>query len=235
MSDPSRILHLDFPTPYLASATMARFQEHYDSPRFRGRAFTWEQFMDSYAADHGEFSYLTDWTGFNVPSRAFRAFRDGGFDPLTRKECALLELLRDVPEPYYVIATSKGNLQMLAHETVHGLFDDNEAYRSEVEALLAGASVSNEEAMARTNFDLLLRGADYCEEVLVDECNAYAVTCLPTILSTETQAHLARLQSELRGLFQRHFGIDLSDEANHGQVARYVTKVPYEEFARRLR
>jgi hypothetical protein len=76
---------LRFKTQYELTSTFLRVQEYYESPRFQGRIFTLEQFMDWYAAQYGSFSYFEDWSGFNVPSTAFQPFFDGKFDPLTHE------------------------------------------------------------------------------------------------------------------------------------------------------
>jgi hypothetical protein len=66
-----------FATQYELSSTFLRFQEHYESPRFHGRVFSLEEYMDWYATRYGNFTYYQDWAGFNVPSTAFRPFLCG--------------------------------------------------------------------------------------------------------------------------------------------------------------
>jgi hypothetical protein len=61
---------LRFETQYEITSSFLRIQEHYESPHFSGRVFTLEEFMDWYAAEYGAFTYLEDWSGFNVPSTA---------------------------------------------------------------------------------------------------------------------------------------------------------------------
>ena len=48
---------LRFRTQYELAATFLRVQEHYESPKFHGRVFSLEQYMDWYAADRGNFTY----------------------------------------------------------------------------------------------------------------------------------------------------------------------------------
>src|SRR5580704_15894322 len=94
---------LCFKTQYELAATFLRVQEYYESPRFSGRIFSLEQFMDWYAERFGNFTYYQDWTGFNVPSTALRPFYDGRFDPLSEKEKRLLRLFKGLRKPFYVI------------------------------------------------------------------------------------------------------------------------------------
>src|SRR5687767_6039954 len=83
-----------FQSQYELASTFLRVQEHYESPRFRNRVFSLEQFMDWYARRYGAFTYYEDWAGFNVPSTALAAFYQGKFDPLLRKEQRLLKMFR---------------------------------------------------------------------------------------------------------------------------------------------
>ena len=115
---------LRFRTQYDLTSTFLRVQEHYESPKFHGRAFTLQQYIDWYAPEHGgKFSYYEDWSGFNVPSTAFRFFYDGKFDPLSEKEKQLLRLFKGLHGRFYVIAVfdaDKG--RSLKHELAHALY-----------------------------------------------------------------------------------------------------------------
>lgn len=123
------ILWLTFETKHLLSASFLRFQEHYESPRFRGQVFDWEEYMDWYARQCGAFTYLSDWSGFNLPDHAFDRFIANDFNPLTRKETFLLDTVRDYPRPFYVIGTVDSDDTALAHELVHALYYLVPAYR----------------------------------------------------------------------------------------------------------
>src|ERR1700730_3525707 len=85
---------LRFKTQYQLTATFLRVQEHYESPRFHGRIFSLEQYMDWYASRYGNFTYYQDWAGFNVPSTALQPFYEGKFDPLSEKEMQLLGVFK---------------------------------------------------------------------------------------------------------------------------------------------
>ncbi|MEK7106247.1 MAG: ABC transporter ATP-binding protein, partial [Patescibacteria group bacterium] len=66
---------VEAPTQYALASTFLRFQEHYESPKFRGQFFSLEEFMDWYAEEYGNFTYYKDWTGFNIPSYILKSFR----------------------------------------------------------------------------------------------------------------------------------------------------------------
>lgn len=161
------IFHLNFPTQHLLAATFLRFQEHYESPEFAGKAFSWEEFMDWYAKENGKFSYLDDWSGFNIPSRVLDAFYRGDFNPLTRKEGALLELFKGLQGRYYIIGTfgDSADEGTLRHEIAHGLFYRDDSYREAAKKILATVDLKPVYAM--------LTKLGYAEHVLEDEAHAY--------------------------------------------------------------
>ena len=194
-----RIHCLYYPTNHLLASAFLRFQEHYESPRFRGQVFTWEEFMDWYAADRGEFTYLTDWCGFNVPDTAFNAFRRGDFDPLTVKERRLLDTVAGFEKPFYVVGVVNGAAKVLSHEFAHALFYLDGAYRNQVRSTLLRHPLL--EASRH-----LLKTQGYDESVLDDELNAYLLTgpC-----EGWPRTGMVSSRRSLRRLFVRTFGYRL--------------------------
>ena len=86
------IYHVSFPTRKEAASTFLRFQEHYESPQFRGKIFSLDEFKEWYTANSekgkakGKFTYYDDWGGFNIPSYILEPFYKGLFNPLSEKE-----------------------------------------------------------------------------------------------------------------------------------------------------
>ncbi len=159
---------LRFKTQYQLAATFLRVQEHYESPRFHGRIFSLEQYMDWYAERYGNFTYYQDWSGFNVPSSAFAPFYDGRFDPLSEKEKQLLSLFKDLTQRFYVIGVyDAGVKSSLTHELAHGLFFTDPVYRQAARKAMKGYDTS---AIARQ-----LVEAGYADHVIPDETHAYLV------------------------------------------------------------
>ncbi len=204
---------VEAPTQYLLASTFLRFQEHYESPKFRGKIFSLEEFMDSYAKDDGTFSYFKDWEGFNLPSCVLRPFREGRFDPLTKKESRLLALFKDVPEPFYVIGATKLDLETLRHEVVHALFYFDPVYRKKVLKLIRSYDTRN--------FRKALRNKGYHPKVFEDEINAYAGGCAKGLIIDLGEYGLKLRRTKpvrvaLRKLFEDHFGFSLRDMGKEG-------------------
>jgi len=215
MAEKFPIYHLSFPDQYLLAATFLRFQEHYESPKFRGLIFGWEEFMDWYAEEKGSFSYFEDWSGFNLPSTVFEPFLAGSFDPLTRKEAALLEAVRGLPEPFYVIATVSGCSEALVHEIVHGLYFVRPDYRRAVSECLA--------AVDTRRLHRVLAKIGYHQDVFDDEINAYLLTGRASQMNW---FDARRLQKALRRVFIEHFGFDVCAKAGKRRLVASIGRLP---------
>ena len=62
---------MTYDTRYDLCMSFVRVQEFYESPEFKGRYFTLEEFIDWWSIKmshiHGAFDYPARWGGFNVP------------------------------------------------------------------------------------------------------------------------------------------------------------------------
>lgn len=185
---------LRFKTQYELTATFLRVQEHYESPRFHGRIFSLEEYMDWYAARYGNFTYYQDWSGFNVPSTALQPFYDGKFDPLSGKEKRLLDLFETLRERSYLIGVYGSGKSVLNHELAHALFFTDMAYRQAVRTELRRYDTS---ALERQ-----LVEAGYAKHVIADEVQAYLIA--PSDDLGRASRSLVPLRRKLRALFRQY-------------------------------
>lgn len=216
------IYHVSFPNQYLLTSTLLRFQEHYESPMFRGKIFGLEEFMDWYAADRGAFSYYTDWSGFNFPSRVLKPFLYGQFKDLTRKERAFIDLFDRVSGDFYVIAThSTPDPSFLAHECVHGLFHTNERYRKQVLAALAVYDIA---LFRRAIVDM-----GYHHAVVDDEANAYLMTFLTREMKGKNVLEVKHVSKDLVNIFRTSFGFEPTINAIVETVGSVIHKKRFKQ------
>ncbi len=170
------IYHVSFPTRKEVTSTFLRFQEHYESPQFRGKIFSLDEFKEWYTANSPKgkakkrFTYYEDWGGFNIPSHILDPFYEGLFDPLSEKESKLLDAFKDKKgKKFYVIGTfGKDKQSYLQHEVAHGLFYVNQEYQLEVLNELNKVSPD-----IKNNINSILLKKGYHTDVLVDETHAY--------------------------------------------------------------
>ena len=181
-----------FETQYALASTFLRFQEHYESRRFRNRVFSLEEYMDWYAEEFGAFTYYEDWGGFNVPSTAFEPFSRGDFNPLLEKEKRLLRMFSGERAPFYVIGIAAD--AELKHEIAHALYFTRPAYRRAVRAAMRDYDTS---VMATR-----LEKMGYHRSVVADEVHAYLIS--PAEKPDAEMRKLAPLQKTLRALFRAH-------------------------------
>jgi hypothetical protein len=164
---------VEFPTSEEAAKTFMRFQEHYESPKFRNKIFTVEQYKKWYVSytKRPKFSYYQDWSGFNIPSYVLLPFYSGAFKGLTKRERQFLDLFRNCTGQYYIIGIQKGNKRTLKHELMHRLYYTNTSYRSRVDEILKLGPT------AIKDVEKYIKNLGYHNEVLRDEVHAYLATC----------------------------------------------------------
>lgn len=176
----SRILHIRYHRSSDMARDFMRFQEYYESPKFKGRFFTRTEFNEWYRrkAKKGRCTYSTDWGGFNLPSWVFRVWENRSLDPREAKLAhtvrALMGNLSQFPGPTsaYVIATA-GNDEdehtTYYHELAHALFATESGYREKVLRVLEHEDGNP----ALEKVKRLVKRWGYHPDVVPDECHAY--------------------------------------------------------------
>lgn len=186
------LIHLHFKTQYEVASSFMRLQEFYESSydSVQGHVFTLEHYMDKYAYDTGNFTYTSDWSGFNVPGSVidnfFELFSTGG---LLQKETTLLDVIKQARDKdwkeYYVIGSSadggKRNDQrdVMKHEIAHGMWYLNKEYNEEQRKIVRQI---NEEYV---DIGEKLIEMGYSEGVLDDEIHAYIATSSMSYLADD--------------------------------------------------
>lgn len=178
-----RLFHFKFPNQYVLTATLMRMQEFYESPyeNIRGKYFTVEEYMDSYADINENFTYNTDWNGFNIPGNAivkfYKLFKEQN-DLLKKEEQFISLLMKTLTNHgidkegfeagnFYVIATH--DERDVNHEIAHGLFYLNEDFKKEM------MDLNHKNKELEYWFEAIME-MGYCDDVLYDEVQAYLST-----------------------------------------------------------
>lgn len=187
ITNPCRgVYHFHAKSRYELISTLIRVQEFYESdiPTIRGNVFTFEEFVDAYAAQQGNFTYFTDWNGFNLPGDAIRTFCEVFKGQLRKREEAFLTELRyrlDGQEwqtsDYTVIGTWRDD--DIDHEYAHAFWQTSPEYRMAMEELMLALDPD----WAR-EFAGALKSKGYVEDVLADEIQAYVATSDSNYLHT---------------------------------------------------
>ena len=194
------IIHLKFKKRYDLTRHLLRFQEHFESPEFRGKVFSLKEFKPWYMRFHKEkkFKYYTDWNGFNFPSKILKPFLDGKFNPLSSREKAILKALDGQKGRFYVIGTFSND--DLRHEVAHALFYVNPQYRKEVLKVIGRVDTSIWEKV----FENM---GGYHPSVWIDEVHAYIMEdekYLKKSLEIEKPHKFRKHANKIRAIFNRY-------------------------------
>ena len=176
--------------------TFLRFQEHYESPEFKGKIFTLDEFKKWYQERFGKFSYYEDWAGFNLPGKMLKPFFKGKFDPLSKFEKKFLSHFKKVKGRFVVIGCVSGDKITYEHELSHAFFCLYQKYRNKVLRRIREHDFSK--------MHKYLKKIGYIEDVFEDEINAHMVD--GGSLFSEAGINLSKygsLRKDLRELFEQ--------------------------------
>lgn len=186
------LIHIQYDTQYEVSSTFLRLQEFYESPypEINGKYFTLDKFMDLYAKDKGNFTYTSDWSGFNVPGDVADSFNDIYSEKMIPKEYDLFDIITEHTcqwDKYYIIASSKDGgrygareaIDVMKHEIAHGMWYLVPEYKEAMSKII-DPLVRDFPCFGET---ILKMG--YGERVITDETQAYLATSSMTYLADD--------------------------------------------------
>ena len=182
-----RVYLLTYKTRYELCMSFVRMQEFYESPKFKGKWFSLEDFMDYWSLKHGEgsFTYPIVWNGFNLPSEAFNNWCDMFQDSRRPRENIIIEKIDKLrtsdfaknkvkyTEKYYIIAAheEKGDDKLehiINHEVAHAIYYLYPEYKNSCDELLKKISKKDYNNDKKTLLDM-----GYSKSVINDELQAY--------------------------------------------------------------
>ena len=160
-------------------STFVRLQEYYESPNFRNKIFSLEEFHNWYSKQHkGKFTYLKDWTGFNIPSNVAKEVNKKF--SLNKREKQLISVFKRKKKPYYVIGTfgsKKDYKSVLKHEIAHAMYHNNLSYKKEINKILKDIN--------KKKLFKFLEKLGYHKKVWLDEAHAFILTEYEDLISSK--------------------------------------------------
>lgn len=121
------------------SLLFCRIQEYSESPnpQFRGQTFDMQDFVKWY--NHGQFTYATDWQGFNVSFRnAIKCYSDLPAHLMTVYDdifviilAEIAKLIGNTTDNAYIISSEGLNSITMQHEMFHALYFTDAKYRKQ--------------------------------------------------------------------------------------------------------
>ena len=179
------VYHLEYDTQYNLTSSFMRLQEYYESPyeELKGKFFKHETFFDVYTElNHSkEFTYFTDWCGFNIPGLAAKDFYKLFHNDFWNKERILFESLKNKIgaknwRNIYIIGSNKcvEQKETIVHELAHAYWYLYPDYKKEMESYLNDKSLISQNKLDYMFDALKIMG--YSTEYFYDEIQAFLAT-----------------------------------------------------------
>lgn len=160
-----------------------RAQEYYESAfeEIIGKQFKFSNYMDIYKQAYGkqEFTYGSDWSGFNVPSNVLE---DCMFnipeDEINNYDKIMLSIIKTIKEvegdsKYYLLGVDELANHLLEHEFAHAMWFTLPEYKE------AMSKMNNEcDKVVKDSMFKCITEYGYADHVLPDELQAYMSTGL---------------------------------------------------------
>jgi len=181
-----KIFLAEFEDSYDMCMTFCRYQEFYESPnsQFRNHNFKLFDFIKWYSNHYskGNFTYATDWSGFNVPSKVLLKCWLGTAQDYTCYDSVMTSIIDSIHDKllkkygtinidFYLIGAQKGRSNTVKHEVAHGMFYLNKNYKKEMLSLVKALKPK-----FRNQFYKDLQKVGYSKQVLPDEAQAFLAT-----------------------------------------------------------
>jgi len=167
-----------FSNQYHITSTFIRLQEFYESSDqiIKDNYFTLEDIIDRYSDKKGNFTYFSDWSGFNVSRNTVKRFYEIFFiehGDFTKKERILFDIIinnisfrKDVKD-FYIIGIY--TYRDINHELSHAFYNLDSDYEKEMKSLIRKYQYKKEVRQ-------WLYKIKYSKEQLDDEMQAYLST-----------------------------------------------------------
>lgn len=190
------IIHLIFKSQKDLCQSMIRLEEFYESPEFANKKFTLNEYKPWYVKNYGQWSYYSDWSGFNIPGHKIHEFLK------TNQKLRMVEkyIFQTLPkDKFYLIATYEGGRSdILDHEIAHAMFYLNHDYKQEMTSLV-NANFNNCTDLS----DWILKS--YNTDVLIDELQAYLSTSdLKWFNSKNINFHNEELLNKFANIYKKY-------------------------------
>ena len=159
-----------------------RISEFYESKKYKGKHINIWDFIREYA-DGGNFTYPTDWEGFNLPISVAKecmefVIKDNTLSNYTPYDALMYDILYELPEEGYLIGTKSMKGSLFQHELCHALYFTNKEYKKDADEL---TKKFDKRVYKKLRESLL--SLSYHKSVTDDEIQAYFTTESSPIIS----------------------------------------------------
>ncbi len=165
-----KILEIRFDDTYELCNSSYLFSHHYEDPHWNGKVFTRLELDEFYERNYDDaHHWKKKWSGSNIPDYVFERFIMGDFVGLNDFELDLIQRVRGVSQPYYVIMTSNSAKYTWNHEIAHAIWYTNSEYKRKAQEIVE----QNRNLGYLDRAITCLREQGYADHVLNDELHVY--------------------------------------------------------------
>ena len=207
-----RIFIATFHDHYHLCMSFIRYTEGYEGlhPKFRTSPFMMSE-LHEYESRRGpdlSFSYVTEWTGFNLTGKTIQNVIQRGIIDINRWDEVLMGIWAQCAAQYpdlkfSLIGVSRPSMDddpdIVPHEMAHAYFANSNSYMMEMERAFDAMP-----ELVRDHVTQILSAWDYPSKVLIDETQAYLATGLDGIEEFEILGQMIDLD-KVRQPFQDIF------------------------------
>lgn len=156
---------------YTRSMLFLRIQEFYENKKFKNKKFSfWEHKKWYSLKNKGNFTYTSDWCGFNVPVDIAKKCQKINKTE-TPYDLEINKILSKINEKKsYLISAGSLKSSTFKHELCHALYYTNKSYKKETDRVTK--SIKNKKLK---QIKKSLKKMGYCESVINDEIQAYSI------------------------------------------------------------
>jgi hypothetical protein len=200
-----------------------RSQEYYESAfeEIIRHQFKVSKYMDMYKQHYGkqEFTYGSDWSGFNIPSDILEeCMFNIEQDEINNYDKIMLSIIHKIKETegddkYYLLGVDELNNDLLEHEFAHAMYFVLPEYKSDMTKLNKDCDRIVKESMYKC-----ITEYGYADHVLPDELQAYLSTGLGRKMK---EAKIPGIEMEMkkhREIFDRYYKNCLYSEPKKTKV-----------------
>jgi hypothetical protein len=179
------VYSLTYETQYDLCMSFVRVQEYYESPEFKDKVFSLEEFIDYWSNEFGNgcFDYPVKWAGFNIPGKVLANWYELNSNTIRDKEKVLIDkvnarIKKDKlkMEEIYLIGVynqSQNKKLVINHELAHALYSLDKDYKLKCEKIFEKIESDDMGKLCIESIKEELHDMGYGENVFMDEIQAY--------------------------------------------------------------
>jgi len=194
-----------------------RSQEYYESAfdEIIGKQFKFSRYMDIYKQHYGkqEFTYGSDWSGFNIPSTVLEeCMFNIPEDEINTYDKIMLSIISTIKKNeaghnYYLLGVDELENSLLEHEFAHAMWFTLPEYKSEMSRMNDECDSTVKDMMYKC-----ITEYGYADHVLPDEMQAYMSTGLGSKMEEMNIPDVEVWQQKYRNIFDKYYSEALYNE-----------------------